>query len=34
MRNLDIGQLNILAINDNRHLINSAKPFEKYLIES
>jgi hypothetical protein len=32
--NLDTGQLNIPAINDNRHLANSAEPFEKYLIKS
>jgi hypothetical protein len=32
--NLDIGQLNILAINDNRHLVSSAKPLEKHLIEN
>jgi hypothetical protein len=32
--NLDTGQLDIPAINDNRHLANSAEPLEKYLIES
>jgi hypothetical protein len=32
--NLDAGQLNISAINDNRHLINSAEPLERHLIES
>jgi hypothetical protein len=32
--NLDAGQLNILAMNDNRHLISSAEPLEKHLIES
>jgi hypothetical protein len=32
--NLDTGQLNISAINDNRHLASSAEPLEKYLIES
>jgi hypothetical protein len=34
MGNLDAGQLNIPAINDNRHLANSAEPLEKHLIES
>jgi hypothetical protein len=34
MGNLNTSQLDILAINDNRHLINSAEPLEKYLIES
>ena len=34
MRNLDAGQLNILAMNDNRHLVNSAEPLERHLIES
>jgi hypothetical protein len=32
--NLDAGQLNISAINDNRHLTNSAEPLERHLIES
>jgi hypothetical protein len=32
--NLDTGQLNIPAINDNRHLTNFAEPLEKHLIES
>jgi hypothetical protein len=32
--NLDAGRLNISAINDNRHLINSVKPLERHLIES
>jgi hypothetical protein len=32
--NLDAGQLNILTINDNRHLVNSAEPLERYLIEN
>jgi hypothetical protein len=32
--NLDAGQLNISAINDNKHLANSAEPLERYLIES
>jgi hypothetical protein len=32
--NLDTSQLNIPAINDNRHLASSAKPLERYLIES
>jgi hypothetical protein len=32
--NLDTGQLDILAMNDNRHLINSAEPLEKHLIEN
>jgi hypothetical protein len=34
MGNLDTGQLNILTINDNRHLASSAEPLEKYLIEN
>jgi hypothetical protein len=34
VRNLDAGQLNILAINNNRHLINFAEPLERYLIEN
>ena len=32
--NLDAGQLNISAINDNRHLASSAEPLEKHLIEN
>jgi hypothetical protein len=32
--NLDAGQLNISAINDNRHLVSFAESLEKYLIES
>jgi hypothetical protein len=32
--NLNAGQLNIPAMNDNRHLVNSAEPLEKYLIEN
>ena len=32
--NLDADQLNISAINDNRHLASSAEPLERYLIES
>jgi hypothetical protein len=32
--NLNAGQLNILAMNDNRHLANFAEPLERYLIES
>jgi hypothetical protein len=34
VRNLDAGQLNIPAINDNRHLTSSTEPLERYLIES
>jgi hypothetical protein len=34
VRNLDAGQLNISAINDNRHLANSAEPLERHLIEN
>jgi hypothetical protein len=34
VRNLDTDQLNISAINDNRHLINSVEPLERHLIES
>jgi hypothetical protein len=34
VRNLDAGQLNILAINDNRYLASSAESLEEYLIES
>jgi hypothetical protein len=34
VRNLDASQLNIPAINDNKHLASSAEPLEKYLIES
>jgi hypothetical protein len=34
VKNLDTGQLNILAINDNRHLANFAESLERYLIES
>jgi hypothetical protein len=32
--NLDTGQLHISAMNDNRHLVNSAEPLERHLIES
>jgi hypothetical protein len=32
--NLDTGQLNISAINDNKYLANSAEPLERHLIES
>jgi hypothetical protein len=32
--NLDAGQLNIPAINDNRHLASSAEPLERHLIEN
>jgi hypothetical protein len=32
--NLDTGQLNILAINNNRYLASSAEPLERYLIEN
>jgi hypothetical protein len=32
--NLDAGQLNIPAINNNKHLVNSAEPLEKHLIKS
>jgi hypothetical protein len=34
VRNLDADQLNILTINDNKYLVNSAEPLERYLIES
>jgi hypothetical protein len=34
VRNLNAGQLHILAINDNRHLASSAEPLEKHLIEN
>jgi hypothetical protein len=34
VRNLDTSQLYILTINNNRYLINSAEPLEKYLIEN
>jgi hypothetical protein len=34
VENLDAGQLHISAINDNRHLVSSAEPLEKYLIEN
>ena len=32
--NLDANQLNILAINDNKYLVNSVEPLERHLIES
>jgi hypothetical protein len=34
MRNLNTGQLNISAINDDRHLISFVNLHERYLIES
>jgi hypothetical protein len=34
VRNLDAGQLDIPAMNDNRHLVSSAEPLERHLIES
>jgi hypothetical protein len=34
VENLDTSQLNIPAINNNRHLVSSAEPLERYLIEN
>jgi hypothetical protein len=34
VKNLDASQLDISAINDNRHLISSAEPLERHLIEN
>ena len=34
MRNLDTGQLYISTVNNNRHLVSSAEPLKKHLIES
>jgi hypothetical protein len=34
IENLDTSQLNILTMNDDRHLINSAESLERHPIES